>query len=138
MTVRTSGPSAQLLHPVLARQLRRHLGDAATIPPELLPLVDAVSESYYDADDERALMANTIEATSAELVDRHERAERSERSYRALVESNPWPLFVCDSLTLRVLAVNDTAVEHYGYTRAALCAMRLDELGPRLQDLAVA
>ena len=99
------------------------------MPPELLPLIDAVSETYRDADDERGLMANTIAATSAELIDRHERLERSERGYRELFESNPWPLVVCDPATLRVIAVNATAVDRYGYDREALCALRLDELG---------
>ena len=120
------------LHPVLARQLRRHLrgANAATVPADLLRLIEAVSEAYHDADDERRLMASTIEATSAELVDRHERLEVSERGYRELFESNPWPLLVCDPATLHIIAVNATAVERYGYTRDTLCALRLDELGP--------
>jgi diguanylate cyclase (GGDEF)-like protein/PAS domain S-box-containing protein len=129
--------SFDTLHPVLARQLRRHLRGtgAATLPSELLPLIQTVSETYRDADDERGLMANTIAATSAELIDRHERLARSERGYRELFESNPWPLLVCDPETLRILAVNETAVDRYGYGRDALCAMRLDELG-RPEDAA--
>src|SRR5581483_7747744 len=39
-------------------------------------------------------------------------------------------LFVCDPATLQIVAVNATAVERYGHDRAALCAMRLDALGP--------
>ena len=99
------------LHPVLARQLRRHLrGTLGDASPALRQLIEAVNETYRDADDERLLMANTIAATSAELVDRHERLARSERGYRELFESNPWPLLVCDPDTLRVIAVNATAV----------------------------
>ncbi len=122
--------SADTLHPVLVRQLRRHVKGTDVLTPDLLRLIDAVSETYTDADDERRLMGSTIAATSAELVDRHERLERSERGYRELFESNPWPLLVCDPSSLRVIAVNDTTVERYGYERAALCALRLDELGP--------
>jgi diguanylate cyclase (GGDEF)-like protein/PAS domain S-box-containing protein len=123
----------ETLHPVLLRQLRRHLGGA--VPAEMWPLIEAVSEAYHDADDERRLMANTIEATSAELVDRHERAERSERSYRELFESNPWPLIVCDPSTLQIIAVNATAVERYGHDRDTMCAMRLDELSAQADDV---
>ncbi len=75
-------------------------------------------------------MASTIAATSAELIDRHERLERSEASYRALFESNPWPLWVCDPATLQIIAVNDTAVERYGYDRETLLSIRLGDLGP--------
>ena len=132
MSESRSATAFDALHPVLARQLRRHLrgASATSVPPDLLRLITAVSESYHDADDERRLMASTIEATSAELVDRHERLEVSERGYRELFESNPWPLLVCDPATLQLIAVNATAVERYGYDRDTLCALRLDELSP--------
>lgn len=78
--------STDALHPVLTRQIRRHLRGVEGVPAELWPLVQAVSEAYHDADDERRLMANTIEATSAELVDRHERAERGAARLRSIFD----------------------------------------------------
>ncbi|HEX3868306.1 MAG TPA: diguanylate cyclase, partial [Gemmatimonadaceae bacterium] len=109
--------------------MKRHLGRTA-LSAELSRFVEAISETYHDADDERRLMNSTIGATSAELVDRHERLERSERGYRELFDANPWPLFVCEPSSLRVYAVNGTAVERYGFGREALCERTLDELGP--------
>lgn len=41
----------------------------------------------------------------------------SEQRYRAMFETNPVPMWVYDSETLKFLAVNEAAVEHYGYTR---------------------
>jgi PAS domain S-box-containing protein len=41
----------------------------------------------------------------------------SEEKHRVLFESNPFPVYVYDIETLRFLAVNEAATDHYGYTR---------------------
>lgn len=43
--------------------------------------------------------------------------ERSERDYRQLFTSHPSPLWIYDVETFEFLAVNDAAVEKYGYSR---------------------
>lgn len=54
----------------------------------------------------------------------HERSLRvSEKLYRTLFESDPDPTMVYDIGSLRFLAVNDTAVAHYGYSRDEFLAM---------------
>ena len=55
-------------------------------------------------------------------------AEQSEQRYRVLFEQNPCMLMVFDAHTRRLLAVNDAAVRHYGYTRAELLERNLDVL----------
>lgn len=52
----------------------------------------------------------------------------SEAKYRLLFTNNPQPLWVHDQAGLRFLAVNDTAVAHYGYSRAEFLAMRVSDL----------
>src|SRR6185295_9395340 len=56
----------------------------------------------------------------ARLIERH-RAERalqkSEEEYRLLFKANPCSMFVCDAESLQFLAVNDAAINHYGYSR---------------------
>jgi signal transduction histidine kinase/CheY-like chemotaxis protein len=47
----------------------------------------------------------------------------SELAYRQMFESNPHPMWIVDSETGRFLAVNDAAVDKYGYARAELLAM---------------
>ncbi|MDX6504069.1 MAG: two-component system, cell cycle sensor histidine kinase and response regulator CckA, partial [Gaiellaceae bacterium] len=53
---------------------------------------------------------------------------RSEESYRILFNSNPAPMCIYDVETSEFLAVNDAAVEHYGYTRQEFLAMTAAEL----------
>jgi PAS domain S-box-containing protein len=53
-----------------------------------------------------------------------------ERRYRDLFEANPQPMWVYDRETLRFLAVNDAAVQHYGYSRAEFRAMTLLDVQP--------
>ena len=43
--------------------------------------------------------------------------KRREASFRLLFDSNPVPMIVCSIDDERVLAVNDAAVSHYGYSR---------------------
>ncbi|HUS17766.1 MAG TPA: PAS domain S-box protein [Chloroflexia bacterium] len=45
--------------------------------------------------------------------------------YRLLFEANPQAMWVFDAETLRFLAVNDVAVEHYGWRRAEFLSMTL-------------
>ncbi len=55
----------------------------------------------------------------------------SEARYRALFEQSPFAKFLYDDATLRFLAVNETAIRAYGYSRAEFLAMKVDDLWPR-------
>ncbi len=67
-------------------------------------------------------------------VSKHRRAEEavraSEERYRFLFEANPHPMWVHDMETLAFLAVNDAAVQHYGYSRDEFLAMTLLDIRP--------
>jgi PAS domain S-box-containing protein len=52
----------------------------------------------------------------------------SEAHYRVLFERHPNPLWVYDLATAAFLAVNDAAVERYGYSRAEFLGMTLDAI----------
>ena len=52
-----------------------------------------------------------------------------EDRYRILFDSNPSPMLVAERDTRRFLAVNDAAVEQYGWSRNELLAMKTDDLG---------
>jgi two-component system, sensor histidine kinase and response regulator len=54
----------------------------------------------------------------------------SEERYRLLFESNPQPMWVYDLETLAFLAVNDSAVHHYGYSREDFLAMTIKDIRP--------
>lgn len=74
-----------------------------------------------------------VQGTARDVSDRV-RAEQSlresERRYRELFEGNPHPMFVYDLETLRYLAVNDAAVQAYGYSREEFLGMTIKNIRP--------
>jgi PAS domain S-box-containing protein len=89
---------------------------------------------------EKGIPRYTSEGTFAgyigSLIDIHDRKEaeaameESERLYRHLFENNPQPLWVFDRRSLQFLAVNDAAVQHYGYTHDEFLAMTMRDIRP--------
>jgi len=59
-----------------------------------------------------------------------ERALQSEDRYRLLFESCPLPMWVYDLETLAFLAVNESAVRHYGYSQEEFASMTLADIRP--------
>jgi len=69
----------------------------------------------------------------SEVFERERVAEtlrESESRYRQLFDANPLPMWVYDLETLRFLAVNDAAVDHYGYSREQFLAMTIADIRP--------
>jgi PAS domain S-box-containing protein len=93
----------------------------------LLRLPAAMERAMKEADERRVRQA-------------HEQQLRgSEKLYRALFQSNPHPMWAYDIETLRFLAVNDAAVERYGFSREEFLAMTIKDIFsekdlPRLLD----
>ncbi|MGI8565238.1 MAG: ATP-binding protein [Pyrinomonadaceae bacterium] len=54
----------------------------------------------------------------------------SEEQYRILFESNPHPMWVYATDTLRFLAVNETAINRYGYSREEFLQMTIKDIRP--------
>jgi diguanylate cyclase (GGDEF)-like protein/PAS domain S-box-containing protein len=50
--------------------------------------------------------------------------------YRLAFERNPQPMWVYDLDTLALIAVNDAAIAHYGYSRAEFLSMTIKDLRP--------
>ncbi len=70
-------------------------------------------------------------AEAAERALRHETQEelkRSEKQYRLLFQGNPHPMWVFDLETQKILEANESAVQHYGYTRDEFLQMSLADL----------
>lgn len=64
------------------------------------------------------------------LQEAQQTLRESEAKYRLLFESNPQPMWVYDSKTLRFLAVNESAVTRYGYSRAEFLTMTMADIRP--------
>jgi len=54
----------------------------------------------------------------------------SEERYRFLFESNPLPMWIYDTETLSFLAVNDSAIARYGYSREEFLGMTIKDIRP--------
>jgi PAS domain S-box-containing protein len=52
----------------------------------------------------------------------------TEPQYRVLFDHHPHPMWVCDTDTLRFLAVNDAAVDQYGFSRREFLAMSIRDI----------
>src|SRR5215470_3814891 len=52
----------------------------------------------------------------------------SEERYRLLFDSGPLPKWIYDIQTLRIIAVNQMAIHHYGYTREEFLGMRMTDI----------
>ncbi len=66
-------------------------------------------------------MADMVERRSAALAD-------NERRYRFLFDSNPLPMWAWDAETANILAVNEAAIEKYGYDRTTFLSLKITEL----------
>ncbi|MDB5644228.1 MAG: diguanylate cyclase/phosphodiesterase [Hyphomicrobiales bacterium] len=74
--------------------------------------------------DERRLEDNSLIGLRIDITELKQRQD----SFRLLFEGNPVPMFVIEVENARILAVNDAALEHYGYTREALVGRNKHEL----------
>jgi signal transduction histidine kinase len=57
------------LHRLLERQIKRFLGDPATLPNELVKFIAAVDEAYKSADADRLMIERTLDLMSQELTE---------------------------------------------------------------------
>jgi rsbT co-antagonist protein RsbR len=64
------------MHKLLLRQLKRHIGVLDVIPPNWAAFIDAVDESYHQADADRALLEHSLELSSQELMERNRQLQQ--------------------------------------------------------------
>jgi PAS domain S-box-containing protein len=70
-------------------------------------------------------------AAFARLRSRERALRDAEERYRALFEQHPLPMFVWEAETKRFIAVNEAALEHYGYTRDELLELTIWDIRPQ-------
>jgi two-component system, cell cycle sensor histidine kinase and response regulator CckA len=64
-----------------------------------------------------------------------EELRNSERQYRLLFQDNPNPMWVFDLETLEFLEVNESTIQHYGYSREEFLAMKMSDLRQMEKDI---
>ncbi len=110
------------------REYHRAIAEQASVEfEEFYPLLDTwFAVHAYPSEDGLSVYFQDIgERKQAEAALRN-----SEERYRQLFESNPHPMWVYDRETLAFLAVNQSAIEHYGYSRDEFLSMTLRDIRP--------
>jgi signal transduction histidine kinase/DNA-binding response OmpR family regulator len=75
------------MHRLLRRQLRKHLGIEDEIPGALQPFMAAVDAAYADFDSDRAMLERSLELSSKELSDAHDKAMMARQRLVDAIES---------------------------------------------------
>ena len=84
--------------------------------------------------DERARDLQSANASLEKEIREHKQAaealRESEKRYEVLFKSNPLPMWVYDPENLHYTAVNETAIQNYGYSLEEFLAMTVKDLHP--------
>ena len=76
------------------------------------------------------VLKHQVTARTQELKRTNMDLQASEQRYRHLFDQNPAPMLIYQRETLKLLAVNDAFVHHYGYSREEALALLLTDLYP--------
>ena len=86
--------------------------------------------SNVRADGELGQLAATFNRMAQALQRRSDELSVGERRYRTLFEALPMAMWVYDVDTLHFLAVNQAAIDRYGFSRDEFLGMSLDDIRP--------
>lgn len=131
-----NGQEAQsaLYVPMLAQGSVQGLIQLQSLTPERFTAEDAQVLSLV-ANTAAAVIQNArlYELAQKELAERRiteQKLRKSEEQYRYLFENNPHPMWAYDLQTLAFLAVNEAAVEKYGYSREEFLKKTISDICP--------
>ena len=106
---------------------------ANEIVERLLDTVGAGKAGQFEIDSEDRCLSLGVTAFGDMLsltVSDVTAIKRRESSFRLLFDNNPMPMWVFDAESTEFIGVNDAAVRHYGYSRAAFLKMKLPMIWP--------
>ncbi|MBN2396916.1 MAG: PAS domain S-box protein [Deltaproteobacteria bacterium] len=84
---------------------------------------------HYAAEKFGQDLERKVREKTRELKESYQELEKSEEKYRAMFDADPSPIIIVDRETFKILDVNATAVECYGYSRDEFVGMSFARLG---------
>jgi PAS domain S-box-containing protein len=93
-------------------------------------LVSVQKATILTQSDELDRTVHALRRQTEELTRSQQVLQESEERYRLLFEHHPNPMWVYDLETLAFLAVNNAAIQQYGYSREEFLAMTLKDIRP--------
>ena len=120
------GAASLVLGLFLAWLLARGIADpvrALTADADAFAAGDLSRRTTVRPDGELGTLALTFDRMADALERRSRQLVASEERYRSLFDTLPLPMWVLDRDSTRFLAVNQAAVERYGYTREEMLEM---------------
>src|SRR5437763_13806216 len=115
------------MHRLLERQLKKSVGRTEGFSPDIQKLLEAVTDAYSAADDDRVLIERSMDLSSQELLARNSDLILAERKYRAILES-AIDCIIAISHEGRIIEFNPAAERVFGYSRQEVIGSELAEL----------
>jgi len=115
---------------ILIKRSISEMWDIARRTSEIHRLNDDLEQRIEHRTSELAERNSELKSEVAERKSAQDALAKSEERYRLLFDTNPFPMWVFDRESLGFLAVNDAAIEHYGYSREEFLSMDLTEIRP--------
>ncbi len=100
--------------------------DGSTFPADIFSAV-----SFHEIEDARTSIVIIRDVSRRKSVE--EELFLSKKNYEHLFEFNPLPNWIFDLKTLEILAVNQAAVKHYGYSKEEFLRFHLSDLRPEAE-----
>ena len=118
------------MHRLLKRQLKKY-ADGTTVPDELHDLMEGISETYFDFDEERELVSRSLNISTREFYEKQCQLEDSNNKWEALVEAIPNGIFFVDGKNI-VTYINNEVEIIFGKSRNEIVGKNLSDLSSEL------
>jgi PAS domain S-box-containing protein len=108
-------------------------GFPVKVNEDICAVLEFFSPSSLEPDEYFLNVMGNIGTLLARVVERQRAQQalaKSETQYRMLFEDNPQPMLIFSMETLGILAANDAAMRHYGYTKSEFLQRTIKDIQP--------